>query len=121
LLASIPPFADPQLNVRAARYNEAIRARSEKSAWVPAVTFVDANAALDPARHLAPDGVHLNPAGYGALADVWYEALVPLLQARRGASPAGMGAGGAGHAPTSREAQAAMHVAPRAGAERAMR
>lgn len=85
------------------------------------VTFVDANAALDPARHLAPDGVHLNPAGYAALADVWYEALVPLLQARRGASSVGMGAGGASHAPTSREAQSSTHVAPRAGTDRATR
>ena len=90
-VASIPPLVDPRLETRAATLRDATRIAVERLAYQDyGPTWIDTNAALDPFRHLAPDGVHLNPAGYDVLADLWYEALAPILRAWLGRTGVGV-------------------------------
>lgn len=80
LLAEIIPAAGGEAAMRA--YNEGVRALAAESFGEAQVRAVDLFSGFDPERHTY-DGVHPNSVGEAWMAERWFEALRPFLDARR--------------------------------------
>lgn len=80
LLAEIIPAGGGEAPMRA--YNAGVRALAGESFGESRVKAVDLFTGFDPERHTY-DGVHPNKDGEALMADRWFEALRPILDARR--------------------------------------
>ncbi len=79
VVAQLTPLGDPASDGRAKTYNETIPATVEMRASAGKhVIMVDMHSGV-PASGISTDTVHPNPQGYKAMADVWYEAVGPVL------------------------------------------
>ena len=78
LVASIPPIEMQAINKRVDEYNRAIASLVERRQKEgDRLRFVDINSALT--FDDLEDGVHPNGQGHNKMANVWEEALIPLL------------------------------------------
>jgi predicted alpha-1,6-mannanase (GH76 family)/lysophospholipase L1-like esterase len=86
LVSSITPEGDAALNAKVKAYNAAIPAIvRQKAAAGRKVGFVDMNASVAPANLF--DGTHPDATGYGKMALVWRNALLPVLRAGTASLP----------------------------------
>jgi hypothetical protein len=79
ILAQITPMKDTANDADTMTYNAAMPGLVQtRAAAGRHITLVDMHSALDSGTDLG-DNVHPNDAGYPKMADVWYQALKPLL------------------------------------------
>jgi hypothetical protein len=86
LVASITPLNDPDYNERVVTYNSRVSSIvSTMSSQGKKVQFVDIYSALT--KNDLSDGIHPGASGYSKMANVWYNALIPVLNGSPPPSP----------------------------------